>query len=128
VKALQALCTLCLPWKSWSHVVHKMMTKSKPCPLKQGLTYANYVVYIATVSCKLCHQQYVDQTVNIFSGCQPNESNPVYTIYQRFVLNHSGERQCGFVLVLLRCSTSGDRQSFSFSESNYSETTHFPVL
>jgi len=66
-------------------------------------------------------------TENIFCGCQPNERIPAlsYTFYQRSVLSHIGEIQCGFVALLdLSCV----RQFSSFSENNYSETTYFPVL
>jgi len=45
--------------------VTALYSKGKLFPLRQMLTCANYGIYVAT--CKLCGEQYVDQTSNKFS-------------------------------------------------------------
>jgi len=54
--ALQALCNLCLPWKTHD--------KNKTFPVKQNLTCTNYGSYVA--ACVICNQQHVGQTETNF--------------------------------------------------------------
>ena len=79
VKAMQALCTLWLPWKAQQiHVTMCFTNNDKKrkfaAESKSDIRKLNYGIYVAT--CVICHQQYVSQTVNKFStGWSSHPSN-----------------------------------------------------
>jgi len=110
--------------------VLQTMTKSKTFPLKQNLTCANYGVYVAT--CNLFFSlRYFGHFCETFGHwhisiiCLTDVLKlALLTFYQRSVLSHSDEHQCGFVALLDEC-----RQTvFQFQWKNYSEKTYFLVL
>ena len=61
-------CALCGHFNHYKSVVHQTSTitaaNGKIFALKQTLNCSNYGIYVAT--CRLCHKQYVGQTINKF--------------------------------------------------------------
>ena len=62
-------CALCGHFNHYKSMLHQTSTitaaKGKIFALKQTLNCSNYGIYVAT--CRLCHKQYVGQTINKFS-------------------------------------------------------------
>ena len=62
-------CALCGHFNDYKHMVHETSTitaaNGKIFALKQTLDCSNYGIYVAT--CRLCHKQYIGQTINKFS-------------------------------------------------------------
>ena len=61
-------CALCGDLNHYKSMVHQTGTitaaNGKIFALKQTLDCSNYVIYVAT--CRLCHKQYIGQTINKF--------------------------------------------------------------
>ena len=62
-------CTLCGHFNHYNSMVHQTSTNTaangKIFALKQTLDCSNYSIYVVT--CRLCHKQYIGQTINKFS-------------------------------------------------------------
>ena len=62
-------CALCGHFNHYKSMVHQTSTitaaNGKIFALKQTLDCSNYDIYVAT--CRLCHKQYIGQTINKFS-------------------------------------------------------------